>query len=138
MYQQNFTNFHLIILILNFSFIFAPLNEAGVYIIKNWYFAPPPYFKNHIFFPKYSKNFFFSLFSPLTPYIRVFLNKSSYFFPLTNNNSYLCPQNEKYTPLRGKYLMFFPVNFSPIMEIMPWPERNINRRSIPAPAASPY
>ena len=56
---------------------------AGVYIIKVIdIFATPPPFRKSYFFPKYIKYFPFSPFFPsLTPYMRVFLKKSSYFFP---------------------------------------------------------
>ena len=56
---------------------------TGVYIFKIIdIFAPSPLIQKSIFFPRYSKNFLFPpFFQPLTPYIHVFQNKSSYLFP---------------------------------------------------------
>ena len=56
----------------------------GVYYRNKWYFCPPPLpFSNMIFFPPNTvKISSFPPFSPPPfPYIRVFLNKSSYFIP---------------------------------------------------------
>ena len=49
----------------------------GVYYLKILYFCPPPFSKMILFPPSTVK---ISFFPPLSPYIRVFLNKS-YFFP---------------------------------------------------------
>ena len=56
----------------------------GVYCLNYWYFCPPPPFPKWYLIYKYSENFLFSpFFQHFTPYIRVFLNKSSYIFPPT-------------------------------------------------------
>ena len=51
----------------------------GVYIIQITDISPPP-FQNDIFPPNTVKISSFPPFSTSSPYIRVFLNKSSYFF----------------------------------------------------------
>ena len=79
----------------------VPSRVYIIQIIDN--FAPPLlFFENHIFPLEYSKNFLFAPFFPtLTPYMRVFLYKSSYFFPNLPKTLLLPPQNEKYTPLQN-------------------------------------